>query len=207
MALPSRLLACSPDVVLAGVNGDGVKTLRVLKRLRSDRSTRRVPFIVITDQDDPDLRLQAFQKGADGFFLVGNDIEELVARIRSMLERGTAGAHKRPSRRRRGISGQLENLPIPEIVQLLNMGKRTACVTLSSGGVQGQLWFREGDLVDARLDAVDGEEAFFGLLHWTKGEFSIKPDVTSSRRSIRNDTMFLVIEGLRRIDEERLAAG
>ena len=204
---PARVLDTSPDVVLAGANGDGTEAFRVLKHLRADWSTRRVPFILITDQENPALRVQAFQQGADGFFHADNDVEELLARIDSMLQRGTIGRRKRAPRRRRGVSGQLENLPLPEIVQLLNMGKRTGCVTLSSGGIQGQLWFHQGDLVHAQLGATVGETAFFGLLHWTEGEFSIRPDAASNQRTIQNDTMFLVIEGLRLVDEARLAAG
>ena len=204
---PARLLDCGPDVVLAGADIDGADAFRLLKRLRADRATRHVPFILMTDQEDRALRLKAFQQGADGFFLATHDVEELLARIENMLKRETVGTRGRTHRRRRGISGQLENLPLPEIVQVLNMGKRTGCVTLSSGGVQGKIWFHEGELVHAELDAVEGESAFFGLLFWKEGEFSIEPGIAPSRRTIRNDAMFLVIEGLRRVDEATLAAG
>lgn len=204
---PGRLLDCGPDVVLCGAEGDGAEAFRLLKRLRADRSSRHIPFIVMTDGENRALRLDAFRQGADGFFLATHDVEELLARIENMLKRASVGLRSRTHRRRRGISGQLENLPLPEIVQVLHMGKRTGCVTLSSGGVQGRIWFHEGDLVHAELDAAQGEPAFYGLMHWTEGEFSIQPGVAATRRTIRNDPMFLVIEGLRRIDEERLAAG
>jgi CheY-like chemotaxis protein len=204
---PSRLLSCGPDVVLAGARGDGADAFRLLKQLRADRSTYHVPFILMTDQENRALRLRAFQQGADGFFLATHDVEELLARITNMLNRETVGSRGRSNRRRSGISGQLENLPLPEIVQVLNMGKRTACVTLSFGGAQGQVWFDEGDLVHATLEGAEGEPAFFGLLHWTEGEFSIQHSVAAPRKTIRSDAMFLVFEGLRRVDEETLAAG
>jgi CheY-like chemotaxis protein len=204
---PARLLDCGPDVVLAGADIDGADAFRLLKRLRADRATRHVPFILMTDQEDRALRLKAFQQGADGFFLATHDVEELLARIENMLKRETVGSRGRTHRRRSGISGQLENLPLPEIVQVLNMGKRTACVTLSFGGAQGQVWFDEGDLVHATLEGAEGEPAFFGLLHWTEGEFSIQHSVAAPRKTIRSDAMFLVFEGLRRVDEETLAAG
>jgi len=204
---PSRLLDCGPDVVLAGADIDGADAFRLLKQIRADRSTRHIPFILMTDQDNRALRLKAFQRGADGFFMATHDVEELLARIENMLKRETVGSRGRTHRRRRGISGQLENLPLPEIVQLLNMGRRTGCVTLSSGGVQGKIWFHEGELVHAEFDAAEGELAFFGLLHWKEGEFSIQHGVAPPRRTIRNDAMYLVMEGLRRVDEATLAAG
>jgi CheY-like chemotaxis protein len=204
---PARVLDCAPDVVLAGADIDGADAFRLLKRLRADRATRHVPFILMTDREDRALRLKAFQQGADGFFLATHDVEELLARIENMLKRDKVGGRGRTLRRRRGISGQLENLPLPEIVQVLNLGKRTGCVTLSSGGIQGKIWFHDGQLVHAELDAAEGESAFFGLLFWKEGEFSIQPGVEPPRRTIRNDAMFLVMEGLRRVDEATLAAG
>jgi CheY-like chemotaxis protein len=203
---PGRLLDCGPDVVLCGAEADGADAFRLLKRMRADRSTRQIPFIVMTDRENRELRLDAFRQGADGFFLATHDVEELLARIENMLRREGLATRSRVHRRRKGISGQLENLPLPEIVQVLHMGKRTGCVTLSSGGVQGKIWFQEGDLVHAEVDAADGEAAFYGLMHWTEGEFSIQPGVAAPKRTIRNDPMFLVIEALRRVDEERLAA-
>jgi DNA-binding NarL/FixJ family response regulator len=203
---PGRLLDCAPEVVLAGADVDGADAFRLLKRLRADRSTRHIPFILMAEQENRELRLETFRQGADGFFLTTHDVEELLARIENLLKRESVGSRSRAHRRRRGISGQLENLPLPEIVQVLHMGKRTGCVTLSSGGVQGKIWFHEGELVHAELDAADGEPAFFALMHWSEGEFSIQPGVAAPRRTIKNDPMFLVIEALRRVDEARLAA-
>jgi predicted nucleic acid-binding protein len=107
--------------------------------------------------------------------------------------------------RRTSISGQLENLPLPEIVQILNRGAKTACVTMVSRSGQGKIWFRDGAIVHARLGAHEGEAAFFHMLRFKVGEFSIQHGVEAHKQTVENDTMFLVFEGLRRIDEGRVA--
>jgi len=116
-----------------------------------------------------------------------------------------APSHPDDRPRRTSISGQLENLPLPEIVQILNMGAKTACVTIVSRSGQGKIWFRDGALVHARLGAHEGETAFFHMLRFRAGEFSIQHGVEAHKKSIENDTMFLVFEGLRQIDEGRAA--
>jgi DNA-binding NarL/FixJ family response regulator len=195
------LLDPAPDVVLAGVRADGANVFRLLSHVRNDLADGRIPFIMMTDRDSKALRLKAFKQGVDGFFLASSDLAELIARIGNFLQRGDGNPQPRTRPRRTGISGQLDTLPLPEIVQILTMGSKTACVTVSSRSGLGKLWFDGGALVHCRLGSHEGEPAFYEMMRWTGGEFKIEHDVKATKKTIQNDAMFLVFEALRQRDE------
>ena len=98
-------------------------------------------------------------------------------------------------------AGALDDFHLAEIAQLLSLGGKTACVTLVSDDREGRVWFRDGTVVHARAGIWRGEEVFYQLLGWRSGRFFIEHGSTTARRTIDKDTMYLLIEGLRRRDE------
>ena len=100
-----------------------------------------------------------------------------------------------------GISGELDNLPVPEIVQMLCMGEKTASVRITCGDRTGAMWFENGALVHAECGPAEGEEAFADLAAWPKGTFLIRHEETAPRVSIESDPMGLLLDHCRVIDE------
>ena len=81
-----------------------------------------------------------------------------------------------------------------------------ACVTLKSDGKTGRIWFDTGAPKHAECKPLKGEEAFYEMVRWKTGEFVIEHGSKSRRTSIEHDAMFLLMEGLRLIDEGGEAA-
>jgi DNA-binding response OmpR family regulator len=187
-----------PDLILAG----GGAVLELLRTIRESPSLRLVPFVLLAPAEDRLLKLRALRHGVDDFFVKSDDLEEMVARVENILTREAIRRGGAEGRARRGITGQIENLSLPDMVQILAIGAKTACVTLSAGAQSGKLWLEEGRIVHARAGRDTGETAFYSLLRIREGEFVIEHGVRTAKRTIHTDPMFLVMEGLRRIDEE-----
>ena len=100
---------------------------------------------------------------------------------------------------------QIENLSLPDIVQILSIGMKTARVSLTSVDSECDLWVKDGTIVHAKAGDKTGEAAFYEMLRIQEGEFAIEHGVKTKKRSIETDAMFLVMEGLRRLDEESVA--
>jgi response regulator RpfG family c-di-GMP phosphodiesterase len=194
-----------PHLILAGAGEDGAETLSVLRTVREDERLGPVPFVFVAHSDDRVLKLRALRHGVDDFLLRSDDLEEMVARIENILTREAQRRNGAAGRRRRGITGQIENLALPDIVQILSIGMKTARVTIDSGSTTGKLWVKDGTIVHARLGPHTGETAFYEMLRFKDGEFAIEHGVKTTKRTIQTDAMFLVMEGLRRLDEESVA--
>jgi response regulator RpfG family c-di-GMP phosphodiesterase len=197
-----QFLAEPPDVLVADVGAGAGEALHKLHEIREEGALGHVPLVLVSANEDPVLKLRALRQGVDEFFARSDDLEELVVRVQNIVAREALRRSDRKARRRRGLTGHLENLSLPDIVQILVMGMKTACVRISSGSGGGEIWFRDGALVHAGTGELRGERAVFEMLRWTTGEFSIEHGVQTPSRTIENDAMFLVMEGLRLVDED-----
>jgi signal transduction histidine kinase/DNA-binding response OmpR family regulator len=86
LAKDSHPAAVTLDLVLPGVDG-----WEVLKRLKNDDATRRLPVVIISMVDNRDLGLAL---GADDYFVKPVDRERLLARLREILSRRGDGAKR-----------------------------------------------------------------------------------------------------------------
>ncbi len=75
----------SPDLVLLDMQMPGLSGDEVCKRLKSDPRTRMIPVVLHTGMDHMEARLQAREYDADDFLIKGASLEELRARVRSLL--------------------------------------------------------------------------------------------------------------------------
>jgi response regulator RpfG family c-di-GMP phosphodiesterase len=195
------IAAASPDLVLAGLGKGGDEALELLAEVRQHEGHRNLPFVVLAPSPDRIQRVRALRQGADDFLVKTADPEELVARVENILSREASRREAGPVSRRPGITGQIESLPLPEIVQTLAIGTKTACVSLVSDSRNGRIWFRDGKMVHAETGSEFGEQAVYEMLRWKDGEFVIRHGIQSAQTTIDKDPMFLVLEGLRRMDE------
>lgn len=78
------------------------------------------------------------------------DIDYLVSRIDRAIR-------KQRESHVRGIS-------LPTFLQILDLEQKTCTVVVSHGGRVGELYLRDGKLIHARLDDLEGREAFFEML-------------------------------------------
>lgn len=104
------------------------------------------------------------------------------------------------------VAGQLKEIGLPTLIQLIAHEGATAQVELRQENHQGRLYLEQGTLHHAELHTpqgmLNGEAAVYALLEWHTGQFSIERDIPSPQRTIHTDWNHLLIEGLRRLDEQ-----
>jgi len=105
-----------------------------------------------------------------------------------------------------GFAGDLGAFGLPDLIQTVVLGGRSGRITLRPRNRAGDLWFTEGKLVHAEAGLLSGDPAVYEMLSWMEGEFSVEYGATTDRCSIEQEATFLVLEGLRRLDESRSVA-
>ncbi|MFV0436752.1 MAG: DUF4388 domain-containing protein [Desulfopila sp.] len=101
-----------------------------------------------------------------------------------------------------GMVGQIADIPVAELCQMINGNQRSGVLTIDDEGSRATLAFNEGELVFARVDELDGEEAFFRVLTKKSGRFKFSQDlpVKYKKNSVIGGFMGLIMEGMRRLD-------
>lgn len=197
-----RMLKEPPDLVLVDLDADSSEAFQLLQELQQDVQLCRLPIAFLSQRPDRQLKIRALRHGVDDFFSKSDDMEELVARVENILIREAIRTEGEARRSRRGITGELENLSLPDIIQTLTIGMKTACVSLASNDRSGKIWFDNGVPKHAHTDTLEGEHAFYEMVRWSTGEFVIEHGVRSKQISLSQDPMYLLMEGLRLMDEQ-----
>lgn len=198
-----QMLKRRPDLVLIGIDKEPQEAFETLAEVQEDENLCRIPVVFISSSSDHVIKVRALRQGVDDFLIKSDNMEELLARVENILVRRAVRAEGETRGRRRGVTGNLENLSLPDIVQTLTIGMKTACVTLRSQDREGRLWFDNGTLRHAEHGETDGDQAFYEMVRWDTGEFVIEHGNKSRGSSIQQDAMFLLMEGLRLMDEGR----
>jgi predicted component of type VI protein secretion system len=108
---------------------------------------------------------------------------------------------------RSDFSGSLSHLNPIELIQMVNLGKKTGTLSiLHSQGHEGTMRVRSGEIFWASYTAAgavrEGEHAVYQILKLTEGSFVFKAgDPDSSDPNVRMSTMNVLMEGCRMIDE------
>ncbi|MCU0591443.1 MAG: DUF4388 domain-containing protein [Desulfobacterales bacterium] len=105
------------------------------------------------------------------------------------------------------FSGKLSFLNLGELLQLLGSSSATGTLRLCSPfrGEAGLIVFENGNPLDARDGARSGTEALFALFGWMEGRFEFTRGPVTCERTIQKGRMELILDGLRLLDEGKIA--
>ena len=103
------------------------------------------------------------------------------------------------------LEGSLEELSLPSIIQLNCNEMNTATVCLLREDREGIICFAEGAIVHAAIENLVGEEAVYELLSWPDGSFVVQQGQEATERTISSNWNSLLLEGIRRLDEQESA--
>jgi DNA-binding response OmpR family regulator len=154
-------------------------------------------WVLLSSSDKREYAERAFELGVDDFLTKPVATEIVVAKLMQLIERQSTRLAPR------GVSGSLSEMGLPDIVQILWHGRKTCALRVTSGEHQGEIHFDRGQIVNARWDGAEGEEAFYGVLSvGENGEFAVDPEFRPGRPVIDTGPEGLLLEAMRRMDEQ-----
>jgi hypothetical protein len=99
------------------------------------------------------------------------------------------------------LNGQLSDLHLSELIEFFCNQRKTGRLKIDYALAPGVFFMKEGELIDAKVGALNGKDAIFFALTLPSAAFDFNAGVQSSRRTINDSWASVVLEGLRRIDE------
>lgn len=178
------------DLVLTDLKMPEVDGLDVLTAVREQNPHAAV--VIFTAYGTKESVVDALRLGAREFLEKPLDTKTLVATVRRILDEGDE-AH---------VRGNLRSMSLPSIFQINCTERSQARLQIRDGGREGTIYFADGEVVHATLGAQRGEEAVYELLSWDDGEFELEMGVATPEQTIATNWSGLLLEGMRRLDEE-----
>ena len=113
-------------------------------------------------------------------------------------------AHRRTSQVR-SMSGSIEEIPLPDLLQLLGTSKKNGVLVIRTDDDIGRIYMRKGMVYFASINDIDEIPPFksvFRMLTWTTGLFDLEPpDEREFANAMEMSVQGILMEGLRQMDE------
>ena len=109
-----------------------------------------------------------------------------------------------------GLSGNLEDVDLGQIVQVLEGGRKTGRLLITSVGVSASVYFRDGRVIAAEFESAStgsrsDREAVYEVFALRGGIFEFLSEDVRIEPRMNESTQALLLESMRRIDEEARA--
>lgn len=196
-----REAAFSFDLLLLDWSLPHISGIDIARELARHPVGRHLPFIMVTGQNDPARVAEAFYAGATNYIVkpfTPETIRRKIAEVTTLRNLAATAAMRIDG----GLTGELQAFGFAEVVQYLQIGRRSGELRLEPPGETGSIIFEDGEARDARFRGLEGEAAFYALARLTHGRFELLPLKEAPRRTIETPTVHLLIEAMRRRDEE-----
>jgi DNA-binding response OmpR family regulator len=153
-----------------------------------------IPVIIVTAYSTTEMEKLAREGGAVGYIAKPFIIEDLARRVITTLRKEADG-------------GTLHSVSSGMFLQLMEMEQKTCTIRLAEKGTQknGVLFFRDGELLDARVDNQQGIEAAYEIFSWDEVTLSIQNDCLQKENLIQSELQPIILEAMRRKDEAQEA--
>jgi hypothetical protein len=148
--------------------------------------------------------------------LIGTSILKLVrqganapelsdAQVKQNLEQVAAVMSTRQTRT--AMTGKLEEVPLPDLLQLFHTSKKNGVLVVNGGHQQARIYLRQGKIYYAVIDdnhELGPSKSFNRIITWEHGEFELRPpDHQEFMTELDVPTEGLLMEALRQLDEFR----
>ncbi|MBI4391209.1 MAG: response regulator [candidate division NC10 bacterium] len=193
-----------PDLVLLDIMLPWLNGFEVAKVLKADAATRQIPIIFLTVKDRIQDKIMGFQIGADDYITKPFNWDELLARIGAVLRRAAAPPREPapaapvPEGKPRGIAGGLTDVSLANLIQFIEVDKKSGILTLTHPKGSGYVLFSEGRVANAVAGRFRAEAALFHMLGWQEGGFAFEPWHAPVEQVITAGNQELLVQGLKR---------
>lgn len=212
-----------PDLIVCDLHTSNMDGVEFCWMIRGTSRIPSVPFILLTPSENPETHIQAYRSGVDAIVTKPVSIRTLLTRIETLLRRyeqilqqaGHGGEQRAASapvvKEERGsegsgkqFEGSLEAFPLIELVQFMNMAKKSGMLRLQHTGEQGEIGIKDGEVVFARNRDCDGEEALYRMVGWDSGRFYYDAETLPETQNIHKSTMKLILDCCKLLDMESI---
>ncbi|TDI78810.1 MAG: response regulator, partial [Caldithrix sp.] len=194
-----------PDIVVSEVDIPGMDGFQLFERIRNDPLSASIPVVFLTNRRNLEDRLKSLRSGVKDYMIKPLHVKEVIARLNMILRR-IDRIKTEESGISRKLTGRLEEVSVEHLVENYGVERKTGILTLyDQDNRSGEIYFREGSVVNARLGNFKAEKAVYQMLPWKNGHFMMTFKDVNVEDAITVSNLGLLLQGNKRLqDREKL---
>jgi len=189
-----------PDILVCDYRMPGMDGRQLIEKLKSRPATANFSAVIMASKVDIAERLSP-QDAADDYLEKPFFLKDATRRIKRMVDRIALERMAKTAPSDGVVRGNLSQMNVIDLMQSLEMGRKSCQLSLSNDGDKCEVFFVEGQVRHATYGSLVGDEAVFKVLRWTGGNFQINFEGKTDKETTQLNTQGLLMEGLRLLDE------
>jgi DNA-binding response OmpR family regulator len=190
-----------PDLIIADYAMNGMDGRQLLQKIKSRNASAGIPVILMASKVDINEKLKTVQDTVEDFIEKPFFLKEAAARIKKVVDKISLEKMAREAPGESVLRGSLAQMNVLDLLQSLDMGRKTCALTLTNNGEKCNMYFTEGQINHAIYGDLKGDPAVYKVLTWIAGTFEIDFAGSSSEQTITQSSQGILLEGLRLLDE------
>ncbi len=197
----------TPDLLVSDFRMPGMDGRQLVEKLRGRSTTAGISVILLATKSDISEKLSLQDQTADDFVEKPFFLREATQRIKRVIDKIALEKMAKASSSDGVVRGSLSQMNVIDLVQSLEMGRKSCLLMLTKDGDKCEMYFSEGQVPHATYGSLTGDAAVFKVLKWAGGNFQINFDGKTEQQTTTLNTQGLLMEGLRLLDEEKRDQG
>jgi len=197
----------APDLLVSDYRMPGMDGRQLVEKLRSRSSTAAISVVLLATKSDISEKLSVQDHTADDFVEKPFFLREATQRIKRIIDKIALEKMSKSASSDGTVRGSLAQMNVIDLVQSLEMGRKSCLLTLTHDGDKCEMYFVDGQVPHALYGSLTGDAAVFKVLRWTGGNFQINFEGKTKQQSTTLNTQGLLMEGLRLLDESKREGG
>ena len=95
----------------------------------------------------------------------------------------------------------IQSKSLMDLIQIECLSQHSGVLRITRGSLEGRVWIAGGNVIDAEVQDLRGEEAFKQIFAWKTGHFEILPGDPKRPRTIYNSYESLLLDSAQSLDE------
>jgi CheY-like chemotaxis protein/predicted regulator of Ras-like GTPase activity (Roadblock/LC7/MglB family) len=176
------------ELVISDIRMPEISGLDLLLKIRENYPDTKV--IIMTAYGSSEIQDEANSRGCFKYIEKPFEINDLRQMILDTVSE------------KEGFEGKISDFQLSDLIQMNCLGRLTNAITVETSKKKGIIYFEDGNIIHSEVGDVDGDDAFYEILCWKGGKFSIQKGAKTNKESIMKGWQSLMLEGLRRADEK-----
>ena len=185
-----KIVESPPDLLITDYQMPGMDGRQLVEKLKDRAATARLPIILMATKADQNEKLKIVEDKVEDFLEKPFFVKEATARIKRIVDRIALEKMAKEAPGEGTLRGTLQQMNVIDLLQSLELSRKTCRLTLTTNDDRCELFFSEGQINHATYGDLSGDDAVYKVLTWQDGNFQIDRVFGFYFLKIRNTARF-----------------